>query len=767
MIVSLNLLRKFLDFDADENQLGEILTMLGQEVEQVIVPGEDLDKVFIGHIKKMYQHPNAERLQVCNVDVGDQELQIVCGGTNQKEGDKVPVAFVGTKLPCGLEMKAVDLRGVESLGMLCSQKELGVSEEDSGIWILPEDTKVGISLKQLLQNRTALDLEITPNRPDCLSHLGIARELAAYYNKEVSLPEVVNVNRGSERSFNRVEGCNSYKGVIVRNVKVADSPSWLKDYLADFNIKSINNLVDISNYVMMELGRPSHVFDLDKLTGDLEVRNAKQGEKFIGLDDETYELDGKDLVVADHEKLVAIAGILGSSNSGVSANTQNILIEVAHFDEKRVRRSSKALHLSSESSYRFERGIDFNSSDLVMGRILKLINELSGGIVEGEIISYSNNPYSPVTIEMSVGEMNKYLGTDIATERVVGILQSLNIDCSVDGDTVQGIPPSYRQDLKREVDFYEEVARVYGYDKIEPQMPAVLMRGVEIDETLVLQDKVKSFCIALGLNEVVNYSFVASGSGLKISNPINEEFAVMREDIYSSLLANIKLNLNNGSKAVSIFEVANTYSQDKEETLKLSIALSGVEDKSLWDDKLQYDFYHIKGVVESLNNSFNLECIFKPSDNENLHPYRSSDIFVGGNKVGFFGELHPLTLKKYGLKKRAFVCEMLLDTFSKEQSHELKEISKYPAVERDIAIVVDNNISGDDLVKTIKQDSLVRDAEIFDIYSGDQLAKGKKSVAVRFILQSYDKTLTDQDIYESVKGIIESLEQNHGGKLRE
>ncbi|HCB64339.1 MAG TPA: phenylalanine--tRNA ligase subunit beta [Fusobacteria bacterium] len=745
MKISLNLLKKFVEVK-EESLLPGVLTMIGHEVESIQVFKDE--KLLVGKVVSLEKHPNADKLTYCKVDVGREVLDIVCGATNHKEGDKVVVATEGTVVK-GMKIKRCKIRGVESRGMMCSSEELGL-EPSEGIMILGSDAKIGDqAFNYMFDNDTVYHLSITPNRSDVLSHLGIAREVAAYYGgrlQHVKEDDSQFVNLG-------FEGCNLFRAIEIKGVNIKDSPVWLKKYLSILGIKSVNNLVDISNFVMVELGHPTHMYDSDTISGNLSVRYAKN-EQMMGLDVEEYELSG-DLVVSDDERCVAIAGIIGSQDTGVTSQTKNVILEIAHFDPDRVRRTSKKLNLSTEASYRFERGIDLEDSERVLNRIVSLIKELSGFDSTEEIINHKIEEEQRV-VEISIQEMNDFLGSNISLEETVKILNDLEFNPQVEGKRVKSYVPSFRLDVNREVDIYEEVARIYGYNNIEPVLPYTQNVLKEIKD-----DKLRNSLRGFGLNEVVNYSFVPKGYGSpEIMNPINEEFAVMRDSLMFSLLKNVAFNLNNGLKHLKIFEIGKVYGATEKE--KLGVALSGTEDNDLYKGKREIDFYDLKGMVDSLSKVMRWNLSYRNCDMEELHPGRSLFIEQDGKVIGFFGEIHPDVTKKLSIKKRVYLLEM---DVLKQGSIILNEISKYPYVERDLCLLFDHNADVGSAVSDICSDNIITESEIVDIYQNERM-EGRKSVAFRFRIQSFEKTLSDTEIESVVKGILDKAKERYGAELR-
>ena len=679
MLISLNWLKQYIDLDGIEiNEMENALTMIGQEVEKIEVLGENLENVVTAQIIEKEMHPDSDHLTICKVDNGKEILQIVCGAPNHKAGDKVVLAQVGAKLAPDFVIKKGKIRGVESNGMLCSEEELKIGKDSDGIMILPEDTPVGVPMKEYLGiNDTVFELEITPNRPDCLSHIGIARELGAYYNKEVKYPSFVINSESSEKTADNIsveiEDSNlakRYVARIIKNVTVKESPKWLKERVESIGIRSINNIVDASNFIMMELNQPNHTFDLDKIEGGkIVVRAGHENEKLVTLDEQERELNSDDIVISDGVKAVALGGVMGGQNSEITENTKNILLEVANFNSQNVRKTSRRLTLFSESSYRFERRVDEENAINVINRLANIIQEVAGGeILEGVVDNYPV-PYKKKTATLNFERLNRFVGKNIPRETVIGILTRLEIEVVDNGETLTLTAPTYRDDLENEQDYFEEVIRMYGFDNIENILPKLDISEKPVIDTTKLSTQVKLIAANAGLKEVINYSFVPKDAMEKIKytsverenlidllRPITEDFVTLRPTLLYSLLKNAKENMNRNATNIRFFEVSRTFVKAEElakEEVKLGIILAGENNKTLWNPKpVPYDFYDLKGIVEEIFTQLKFNnYMIKRSEQSQFHPGRSVDVFVGRELIGSFGEIHPDVLENFDLGK--------------------------------------------------------------------------------------------------------------------
>jgi len=798
MLISLNWLKQYIDLDGIEiNEMENALTMIGQEVEKIDIVGGNLDKVVVAHLEEVKKHPNADSLTLCKVNNGKEILQIVCGATNHKTGDKVVLAQVGAKLAPDFVIKKGKIRGVESNGMLCSEEELNIGKDSDGIMILPEDTPVGVPMKEYLGiNDTVFELEITPNRPDCLSHIGIARELGAYYNKEVKYPSFAINSESSEKTADNIsveiEDSNlakRYVARIIKNVTVKESPKWLKERVESIGIRSINNIVDASNFIMMELNQPNHTFDLDKIEGGkIVVRAGHENEKLVTLDEQERELNSDDIVISDGVKAVALGGVMGGQNSEITENTKNILLEVANFNSQNVRKTSRRLTLFSESSYRFERRVDEENAINVINRLANIIQEVAGGeILEGVVDNYPV-PYKKKTATLNFERLNRFVGKNIPRETVIGILTRLEIEVVDNGETLTLTAPTYRDDLENEQDYFEEVIRMYGFDNIENILPKLDISEKPVIDTTKLSTQVKLIAANAGLKEVINYSFVPKDAMEKIKytsierenlidllRPITEDFVTLRPTLLYSLLKNAKENMNRNATNIRFFEVSRTFVKAEElakEEVKLGIILAGENNKTLWNPKpVPYDFYDLKGIVEEIFTQLKFNnYMIKRSEQSQYHPGRSVDVFVGRELIGSFGEIHPDVLENFDLGKTSvLVGEFNIDLIQKYIGKKIKYqgIVKYPAVPRDFAFVMREDILVGDVLKTIqKVDKKIEKVELFDIYQGAGVLPGMKSVAISVILRDKNKTLEEKEIVDISNKIVAKVEKDYGAVLR-
>ena len=798
MLISLNWLKQYIDLDGiGINEMENALTMIGQEVEKIEVLGENLENVVTAQIIEKEMHPDSDHLTICKVDNGKEILQIVCGAPNHKAGDKVVLAQVGAKLAPDFVIKKGKIRGVESNGMLCSEEELNIGKDSDGIMILPEDTPIGVPMKEYLGiNDTVFELEITPNRPDCLSHIGIARELGAYYSKEVKYPSFAINSESSEKTADNIsveiEDSNlakRYVARIIKNVTVKESPKWLKERVESIGIRSINNIVDASNFIMMELNQPNHTFDLDKIEGGkIVVRAGHENEKLVTLDEQERELNSEDIVISDGVKAVALGGVMGGQNSEITENTKNILLEVANFNSQNVRKTSRRLTLFSESSYRFERRVDEENAINVINRLANIIQEVAGGeILEGVVDNYPV-PYKKKTATLNFERLNRFVGKNIPRETVIGILTRLEIEVVDNGETLTLTAPTYRDDLENEQDYFEEVIRMYGFDNIENILPKLDISEKPVIDTTKLSTQVKLIAANAGLKEVINYSFVPKDAMEKIKytsverenlidllRPITEDFVTLRPTLLYSLLKNAKENMNRNATNIRFFEVSRTFVKAEElakEEVKLGIILAGENNKTLWNPKpVPYDFYDLKGIVEEIFTQLKFNnYMIKRSEQSQYHPGRSVDVFVGRELIGSFGEIHPDVLENFDLGKTSvLVGEFNIDLIQKYIGKKIKYqgIVKYPSVPRDFAFVMREDILVGDVLKTIqKVDKKIEKVELFDIYQGAGVLPGMKSVAISVILRDKNKTLEEKEIVDISNKIVTKVEKDYGAVLR-
>ena len=795
MLISLDWLKQYVDIKEDIPQLENALTMIGQEVEAIDIQGKHLDNVVIGQITEYGKHPNSDKLTLLKVNVGDEEeLQIICGAPNHKLGDKVVVAKIGAVLPGDFKIKKSKIRDIESFGMLCSQVELGIGEDGDGIIILPEDAPIGEEYRKYAGlDDVIFELEITPNRPDCLSHIGIAREVAAYYGRKIKYPsytlsEVIDsVNNYAKVRVEDKERCKRYMGRVIRNVTVAESPEWLKKRIRAMGLKPINNIVDITNFVMFEYNQPMHAFDLDKLENNtVVVRAAENGEKITTLDGVERELVNGELVIADEVKPIAIAGIIGGQATQIEAETKNVFLEVAYFTPDNIRKSAKKLGIVTDSGYRNERGLDIENLPEVIDRAAALIAEVASGEVLDEVIDKYIEKPQKYEIPLNLTKLNTFIGKKLEFDTVGKILSNLGLGIkTLSQDMLLITPPTYRTDLTRPEDLYEEVIRMYGFENIEAVMPVEDIESGLKDSKISVADNLKEILKEIGLHEVINYTFIPrealdilkiKDKVIEISNPLSEDMVIVRPTLMYSLLANIRDNFNRNQFDLRFFEVSKVFTPAEElanEDLRICVAIAGKPERTLWNPKPKaYDFYTMKGYVEKLLeymgiNRYKLER----SSNENFHPGRSADIKIGNDVIGTFGEVHPDVLEAMDIKReRAYVADIDLARAEKyiKSAVKYERIVKYPEVTRDLAIVMDKDILVGNMVEDLKRVSpLIEKIEIFDVYEGEKIDADKKSVAISIVLRNKVKTLEEKEINDVVTKVLETISKKYRGEIRQ
>ena len=775
MNVTLNWLKNYIDFEFSASELADRLTMLGIEVESIKRPGAELEGVVVGSVSAIKPHPNADKLVLCQVDIGEtEELQIVCGAPNVREGMHAPVATIGVTLPIGLTIKRAKLRGETSQGMLCSEKELALSEDAAGLMELSTDISIGTPLATALGlDDTVFELEITPNRPDCLSVIGVAREIRAETGNPLKLPQVdFNENETDVREATSVviaapDLCPRYAARVIRGVKIGQSPAWLQQRLESVGIGVINNIVDITNFVLMEYGQPLHAFDYHKLTENrIVVRRAMAGEKLTTLDEIERELASDMLVIADAEKPVALAGVMGGYDSEITEATCDVLLESAYFNPSSIRATAKALGMSTEASYRFERGADPGIVITALDRAAQLITELAGGtICKGVVDVYPGK--QPLTeIQLRPKRVNFVLGTEIEPATMEEILTRLGFDVSVSGSVYSVTVPTFRSDITREIDLIEEIARVYGYDNIPTTLPKGDIPVPAPDRKVEVHRCVKQFLLASGMMEALNYSFsdpnsfdkirLAADSPIRdaipLQNPLSPEMSVLRTTLLPGLLDNAQRNRNHQIDTIALFEIGNVFIRDGEqkEPERVSGVLAGQVGDGVYSNPYrQPDFYDIKGLAEGILEVCGIsDYTLQKTGAPTFHPGRNAAVMLDDRQIGIFGEAHPVVLENYDLPYKAYLfdfdLEALVDAaiFAKR----FESISVYPKVERDLAIVVDKETLSDMPTELIYKTGgeLVESVRLFDVYEGEQVPEGKKSLAYAIIYHSVTETLTDK-----------------------
>lgn len=790
MLLPIKWLKDYVDFDFDVKKLADGLSNSGSHVESVIIPSEGLDKIVVGKIEKIEKHPDADKLVVCSVNVGDEVLQIVTGAPNVFEGAIVPVALHGSTVAGGVKIKKGKLRGVESNGMLCSLEELGFDnsvipkEARNGIFIFPEGTEIGKSaLETLFMDKDVLELEITPNRPDCLSIMGMAVETAASFDLKTKHNEIKIENEVDDFADHfddiviETENCNRYYSKILKNIKIGPSPLWLQAYLMQAGVRPISNIVDLTNFVMLEYGQPLHAFDLDSLKNKkIVVRMAKDGEETVTLDGETRKLTSDDILITDGSEIIGLAGIMGGLDSEITEKTVNVLLEGANFNKENIRKTSRRLNLRSEASSRFEKGIDPNLAKTAVDRVCQLAEMLDIAEVVGGSKDVGDFDKAPKEIKLRLEKVNDLIGVDFTIDEVANILNRLEIETDVKGDYLLAKIPSVRLDLGIEEDLIEEVARIYGYDNVEPKKLRGTLTVGRKPRFRNVEDRIKNLLIGLGYSEFMTYSFVSPSSYekanykedekniIRILNPLGEDYSIMRTTIVPSMIDALAKNYVRGNENVGGFEIGNTFfPTDGElpaEKLKLTMGFYDLG-----------DFYYLKESIEKLLWYLGIEDLeVRRKEVSFLHPGRSAEFILKGESLGVFGEVHPKVLENYGLKKRTYVAELDFDKIVENTigNYTYKELPKYPTMKRDFAFVMDRDVDSVELEKISKKygKELLESFKVFDIYQGENIEEGKKSVAFSLVFRAADRTLEDAEVTEICEKIVAEIESEIKAKLR-
>lgn len=784
------------DLDVTAQEYTDAMTLSGTKVEGFEKLDADLDKIVIGQITKIDRHPDADKLIICQVNIGSETIQIVTGAPNVKEGDKVPVVLDGGRVagghdgkmtPGGIKIKKGKLRGVESCGMMCSIEELGSSREmypeapEYGIYIFPEDAKVGESaIKALGLDDVVFEYEITSNRVDCYGVLGIAREAAATFDKKFCPPEV-KVTGNHEKACDYVkvtvqdpELCTRYCARVVKNVKIGPSPKWMQRCLASNGIRPINNLVDITNYVMEEYGQPMHAYDLEHIEGrEIVVRRAEKDEKFVTLDGQERTMDDSVLMICDGKKPVGIAGIMGGENSMITDNVHTVLFEAACFNGTNIRLSSKKIGLRTDASGKFEKGLDPNNAQAAIDRACQLMEELGAGEVVGGMVDVCNEVRLPSRVKFEPDRINALLGTSLTKEEMLGYLAKVELTYDEASDEI--VAPTFRQDIHCMADVAEEVARFFGYDKIPTTLPTGEATTGRLPFKLRIESVARDIAEYCGFSEGMTYSFESPKvfdklrlpedhmlrSAITISNPLGEDYSIMRTSTLNGMLSSLATNYNRRNKDVRLYELGNVY-------LPKSLPLTELPDERTLFTLGMYgkgDFFDMKGVCEEFFEKAGMKkrVEYDPTDKKPyLHPGRQADMIYEGKKVGYLGEVHPLTADAYGIGERAYIA--VIDILSVLEfagfNHKYTGIAKYPAVSRDLSLVVPHQVLAGQIENVLIQrgGKILESYQLFDIYEGSQIQAGYKSMAYSLVFRANDKTLEESEISAAMKKILNGLE---------
>ncbi len=802
MRVSMKWLKQYIDIDVRAEELAEILTRGGVEVGGVEHLNKGFKNIIIGEIKEIKPHPDAEKLQICQVDVGTEVLTIVTGATNILQGDKIPAAVPGAVLPGGKEIKPAKLRGVQSNGMLCSDKELeieavGQDRSKGGILILATDAPVGKPLEEYLElDDDVLELELYPNRPDCLSMVNVAREVGTLLGIKPTVPEWAQgeIPAWPEDVKQKVEIENPelswrYAALIVEDVVINPSPLWMQNRLRAAGIRPISNIVDITNYCMLEMGQPLHAFDKDKLSGTVRVRLAEEGEKIVSLDGTERKLETDMLVIADDNGPVAIAGVMGGLESEVTDQTTKILFESAHFLGSSVRRTSRKLGLRSESSSRFEKGVNPYWAVPTLGRVAELLMELEAGVPMSFTEKVCHLP-EPVKIDISLEKVNRILGVDYTEEEIVKVLEALTFDYvqKEKGMFTVNIP-SYRQDLKIEEDMIEEVARVIGYDRIPTTLPEGAQTQGRRSPEQAFRLKLRKTFIKCGMNEVVSYSFGkmetdetwgSANGNIPILNPLREELGTMRTSLLPGLLEIASRNNARRNTDLLLFEIGNVYLPKElplkalpEEVTRIAGIAQGGSKRHWLVKPVKYDFFYVKGILSDIAKDSGIEFEYCRLENGKyqtlLHPGRSAEILIKGEPIGFLGEIYPQRDKEWDLD-RPVLFELDFATLFKKSDPAIiaKSYPRFPAIQRDLAVVVPLEVPAADIKKRVYElgGELLKEVELFDVYQGKPVPEGHKSLALTMRYQSAERTLKDEEVNTLNSNILSGIQQEFGAEWR-
>lgn len=814
MKVSYQWLKDYIDVQGNTaRELAEKLTRCGIEVDVVEDRNSGVEQVVVGYVKQRDKHPDADKLSVCIVDVGQEEdLQIVCGAQNVAAGQKVPVAVIGAVLPGDFRIKRAKLRGVESQGMICSAKELGLNDRmlpkdmQEGIFVLPEDVTIGDSILDVLAlNDQVLELDLTPNRSDCLSMIGTAYEIGAILDRTVQLPIVdisnfevskLKVNEQFSVSITAKEQCSRYSARFIEDVRIGASPLWMQNRLIAVGIRPINNIVDITNYVMIEYGQPLHAFDADCISnGTIDVRLAHPGEKMVTLDDVERKLEPHMLLITDGEKPVAIAGVMGGANSEVTENTTRILLESANFSGSSVRRTSRQLGLRSEASLRFEKEIDREHVIPALNRAASLIAQYAGGQVRHGIAEEVTEAEQPRQISLSLNRVNSYLGTSLTMDEYAQILDRLNFTYSFEAEEVIVVNvPSRRGDITLDVDLIEEVARLYGYDNIPTTAVVGATTPGKLTKPQYLRRMIRQILTTSGLHEAVHYSFThpgrnelyswmdASAEPIKLAMPMSEERSVLRTTLIPQLLDAAIYNRNRNNDDVAIFELGSVFISEElaltqlpVEKPRLAILLTGNNKPVSWVEKPRpVDFYDLKGLIEKLTEYLGMDSLeWKATQKDGLHPGRTAEIYAysqnGRVLIGWVGQIHPSVQTEMDLSP-TYVAELELGAVYDHSNFEIDYhvLPRYPSIARDIAVVVESTIEAARLADQVKTIAGVwlESVEIFDVFAGERLGANRKSVALALVYRHAERTLTDDEVSELHGQVVASLAETFGAELR-
>lgn len=796
MKVPISWLKDFININISIEELVNKLVNIGLEVEEIIYTADQLKNIVSGKIISIKKHPNADKLSICDISIKDKNVVIVTGATNIKEGNIVPVALDGSTIYGGKTINCGELRGVMSEGMLCGGSELGLDRYDyptaevDGIMILDDNTPIGVDINNIVGNDDIiLDIGVTANRPDCNSILGIAREIAAITNESINIDSMLKYNAEIDKSPVSVEvkstNCPQYIAKYVEDIIITDSPSLIAKRLKKVGLRPINNIVDLTNYILIELGQPMHAFDKD-MVDKLVIRNAQDGEKIVALNDIEYTLDDTMLVIADSVKPLAIGGIMGGVGSGISNDTHSIILESAKFLRENIRRTSRKLNLRSDSSSRFEKGIDYESQQLAIDRACNIISCYGWGKISKSSTVVTDKVMEEKIIAFTSEEITKILGIVINESKILDILNSLNIKTTINNGIFNSIAPLYREDLECANDIAEELIRIYGYDNITSTLMDSAKQTIGgINPHNQFYRGLRAALIGNGYNEIITYSFttpkyldnlmIENSQPIRLKNALGEELSAMRTTLAHSMLTTISSNVNKGIKQGKLYEYARVYIPDSLPLTKLpqennTLIIAQFNNESV-KSGLENGYYEIKNTIELLLSTIsNIEL--KPSSVPYMHPGRSADIYILDQYVGYMGEIHPKVMENYDLTKPVYIAELNIDKLyeikSNMDGYKYVSISKYPSIERDFALVLKDEINAQDILNTVYScgGEYLVSAKVFDVYYGAQLKKGYKSIAINTEFKA-NKTLTEQEISLTMDTILNTLKDKYNARIRD
>lgn len=817
MLASLEWLKQYVDINISTAELCDKITRVGLEVDTVTRLGEGLEGVITGKVMEISRHPNSDHLWICMMDYGQggDLVQILTGAQNVHQYDIVPVAVVGSKLPPsgrnpeGMQLKKAKMRGLDSFGMLCSAEELGLDsklllpEQRSGIFILPPATPIGIDIKEVLGlNDTIIDIDLTSNRADCFSIVGLAREISAITGCPLKMPalDVKETAAGNAADYVQVkievpELCSRFSTRVLKDIKIAPSPEWMQRRLRACGVRPISNVVDVTNYVMLELGQPMHAYDADKIADHtLIVRRAVEDEKLVTLDEKERVLNSSMITISDTEKAAGLGGVMGGLATEVTSATKNVILEAASFHGPSIRRTSRALGLRSEASGRFERGVDTILTHNALNRAANLLETMGACETFAGIVEAYPEEVKPAVIVTSPAKINGRIGCEISREEIISILEKLGFGVEEQGEQLVLTAPSWRRDIECDADISEEIARMHGYDYIESHQPELKITQGHQSVLDDVKDSVQDYMVASGLNEMMTYSFIKANAFdkmllsaddvrrqcIELLNPITDAFSVMRTTMIPSALQAASFNLRNHNSSVALFEVGRVFlpkslplKDAPAERSMLTAVISGNREELNWcNSKESVDFYDMKGIVEGLLETLQVtDYSLVRSSAAYLHPGKSCDIVLAGQVIGSFGEVHPTVQENFELDQVTYVLELAIEPLVSYASAVPKyhHLPKYPSMSRDIAVVVPVEVTNDEIEAVIRAHAgeLLQGVKVFDIYTGKQVAEGFKSMAFNLTYQAADRTLTDTEVDASMKKVIAEVSEQYKAKLRD